>query len=325
MKTTKTASLALLATFATVMLLTPSVMAATNTPLNLTENGIITNAGSQAYVLQGGQLVYGVIAGQQLGPEGISFSVNAKVAGLGTSGSGSLSFAAGSESVSASIVINGEIQAQAFPLSASSGYTACTVGCHSQVPLLFTGIATITGAGRPMILPVGIESAYWNPFGGPIVITSLDSQTNPTLLLVVTYNVATINWSRVQLQGIASGTFGAQSVSGSYVTTTNSFENLVTGIEQDSGKIAFTGMSVPSLDAVGTLQGTTTFNLVGSIDCSPLTGLPEGTCTATGASSLGTFQMSGLHGLSISGSYSTVWSVPSLFTTTTVVATVTQP
>lgn len=324
MKTKTTFSLAVLPILTALMLLSPTVSAATSTPLSLTEQGIITNAGSQSYLIQGGYLLGGSFAGQPLGPEPIAFNVNANVNGMGTSGSASLSFVSGSQTVSATITINGEVQAQAFPLSESSGYTQCTSGCHSQVPLMFTGIAKFQSQGRPIMLPVAIESAYWNPLGGPIVITSLDSTSTPTLSLVVTYNVATIDWTRVQLQGVAYGTFGSEPVSGNYVTVTNSHEDLVAGTETDVGQLSFTGMSDRSLNAVGTLVGTTTFSLAGGFDCSPMTGLPEGTCTATGASSAGTFQMSGLHGVSITGAYSTVWSVPSLTTTTTVTATVTQ-
>lgn len=325
MKTKKTASLAILSTVTALVLLSPSVMAASSTPLTLNMQGIITNAGSQNWVLQGGDIQYGSFANIPLYPEPISYSVSANVNALGTSGSGSMAFAAGSLSVQASIVITGEIQAQGFPVSVIVDNTPiCTQGCHSQVPLMFTGIAHITGAGKPFNLPIAIESAYWDPLGLPIVITSLDSQTNPTLFMVVTYNVATVNWARVQLQGVVtSGTFGSEAVSGAYTTTTNSIENLAAGVEQDSGQISFVGMSDPSLNAAGTLTGSTSFSMYPGFDCSAAAGLPPGTCWATGASSSGTFQMKGLHGVQIAGTYNTEWTVPSLGADTVVTASVT--
>ena len=129
---------------------------------------------------------------------------------------------------------------------------------------------------------------------------------------------------------ILGGTFGAEPVGGYYTTVSNSQENLVVGTEQDSHLISFVGMSDPTLNAKGTFTGSTTFSLDGSFDCanpsSPLyfPGLPEGTCTATGATSLGTFQMTGGHGAHITGAFATQWSTPSLFTYTVVQGTVVQ-
>ncbi|MDG6951768.1 MAG: hypothetical protein JRN12_08025 [Nitrososphaerota archaeon] len=322
MKTKKSISLALLSTATALVLLTPGVFAASPQPLNMSISGMITNAGSQHYSIAGSHLVYGSYDGVPLsGP--VNYRVDATVSGLNTSGKASISLGEGSQSMKVSVQINGEIPAAVFPLTQS--LSNCISNCNSEIPLLFTGLATISGHGdsSPTTLPVAIESAYWNPFGGPILITSL-SQTNPTLLLVVTYNMATIDWSQVVLEGAVSGTLGSAAITGGYATVTNSHENLVAGTEQDSGQIFLTEMSASSLNAAGKLSGTTTFTLAGSFDCSSLFGLPEGTCTATGASSSGNFQMTDATGGKIVGSYSTQWSVPSLFTTTTAIAQVTK-
>ena len=184
-------------------------------------------------------------------------------------------------------------------------------------------------------MPVAIESPYWNPLGGAILITSLESATNPSIYLVVHYDRATIDWDGVQLAGeVAAGSLGGQAVSsGLYGQTVNSHEDLMTGNESDRGSIAFTDMSLPALDASGRFSGQTSFSLAGSYDCSslfafpgipPLPTSPTPTCTATGATSGGSFQMNGAQDLVIGGSYATVWSAPSLFTTTMVVGAVAQ-
>lgn len=323
MKTKKSISLALLSTATALVLLTPGVFAASPQPLNMSISGMITNAGSQQYSIAGSHLVYGTYGGAPLsGP--VNYRVDATVSGLTTSGEASIFLGEGSQSMKVSVQITGEVPAAVFPLTPT--LSSCVSACTSEIPLLFTGVATISGHGdsSPTYLPVAIESAYWNPFGGPILITSLDSQTQPTLFLIVTYNMAMIDWSQVMLEGAVYGTLGSAAITGGYATVTNSHENLVAGTEQDSGQIFLTGMSASSLNAAGKLSGTTTFTLAGSSDCSSLFGLPEGTCTATGASSSGHFQMTDAAGGRIVGSYSTIWSVPSLFTTTTALAQVTN-
>jgi hypothetical protein len=329
MKTKKSLTLAVLPIVTAIFLLSPSALAATTNTLTLGMGGIITNAGDQHYILSGGLLVAGYVNGQDVSGASVSYNLNAIVSGLSTHGSGSLAVSgSGSEDFSANIQINGEVPAGVFPLDLSNlaNCDPSSQACNSQIPLLFTGVAIVhMGHGQPFKLPIAIESAYWNPFGGPILIASLDSQTSPAISLVVTYSTATIDWKGVQLQGALGGMFGSDAVYGSYVTVSNSHEDLVAAVEQDSGQISFAGMSNPLLNVHGTFSSNTTFSLVGSQDCSAATGLPPGTCTATGASSLGSFQMNGAHGVKVSGSFSTTWSVPSLTTITDVSATVTQP
>ena len=292
-------------------------------PLNLELTGLITDAGDQQYGLSGGQLVSGVVNGQPLSPGPMSFNLNAQVHGLTVGGRGSLDL----RGFSAWITIDGAIPAAIFPLSSTGANCDPTTGtCNSEIPLLFTGTAFInTGSGDPLQAPIGIESAYWDPLGGPIVITSLD-QSGFTFTLVVTYSTATITWTGVQLQGAFQGTLGSEPVSGLYGQVTFSQENLLKGTESDFGSIVFTGATDPSLDARGFFFGHTAFTAAGGMDCSmpPFDfPLPEGTCLATGATSDGSFFMAGSQGTFIRGTYETIWSVPSLFTQTTVIASVT--
>ena len=311
-------------------------------PLSLTLQGQITNAGSQFYSFGGGQLVEGSVFGTNLSPGHLNFNLFASVHGLSVSGRGSLvlSTSQGGHSdhdhdpgtgLSAQIYINGAVPAAIFPITVTSltSYASCdptSQHCNSEIPILFTGVATIMsdGAHHAQQIPIAVESPYWSPFGGPIVITSLDSSTNPTIFLVVSYDTASIQWMGVQLQGMIAGTFGTEGVTGSYGQVVNSQENLVAGAEIDGGTIAFVGMSDPVLNAHGFLFGHTGFSLAGSFDCSSEFGLPEGTCTATGATSDGSFSMIGSQVVFVSGTYHTVWSVPSLFTQTIVLGAVIQ-
>lgn len=320
MRTKKSLAVTALSLATALAIISPSAFAAAPTQINLGMAGIITNAGSQNYVIQSGyHEVAGIVNGVPLSSAQAKYSVEASVVGLTTSGFGSIELRAGSQSLQAQILIVDEIPASVFPL-ASNG-DSCTIGCNSEVPLMFVGVAAITMSdGTAMTLPIAIESAYWNPFGGPIVISTLEDPANPFLTLIVTYNVATIDWSGVQLQGVVGGTYGSEGVSGVYGLVSNSHENLVAGNEHDSGQIGFAYMSDPALNAAGTYSGNTKFNLAGSMDCSGVTGLPEGTCTSTGATSSGVFNMLGATGLKITGSFTTIWSVPSITATTSVSA-----
>ena len=298
--------------------------------------GVITNAGSQQNTLAGGQAVAdgyifstAIAAGTQ-----VNFKLSASVAGLTTSGSGELGLSDGKGKrwgnlQGVTIKITGEVPAATFPLDFSNPDNfMCQSNCNSEIPFWFTGIASVVTQGNhgssTQSIPILIESAYWDPLGAPIVIASADD--GASIFLVLTYTTATINWTGVEVDGVLTGTYGTATVSGAYTTVTNSFENLLAGTEQDSGQISFYGFAVPQLNAKGDLKGSTTFTNAGGVDCSMQdgsTGVP-GTCLLTGASSAGTFNMQLSQGGKISGTYGTIWSVPSTFTATTVTATVTQ-
>jgi hypothetical protein len=339
MKTSKTVTLAVLSAMSALIILSPTALAATTTPMVMGGGGIIVNAGTQSYSFSGGAVAQGEVLGNLINPGAhINFHVSALVSGLSTSGSGQITIPAsgvsgGHGAVVVQIQISGENAAAVFPLNQDG--SSCTTLCTSEIPILFTGEATISSTGHSFSVPIAIESPYWNPFGGPIVITSEESNT-PALFLVATYNSANINWNQVVLQGQVFGSYGLEQVSGYYTTITNSNENLFAGKEVDSGQIAFVGMTDTSLNGAGTLKGSTTIPAiqlgVNAFDCTSAYALAlgiswpfgPGTCTLTGASSGGSFHMSLANGAHLSGAYQTSWSVPSLTTGTSFTATVTQ-
>ena len=152
-----------------------------------------------------------------------------------------------------------------------------------------------------------IEDAALNPFGAPIVISSLDG----SLLVVATYNHAMTHWDGVQTAGTLTGTIGkSTAVSGSFTQKIATDENYVTGTANDKGQIALVGMTPSSLNSNGRFQGTSTIPTTGTIDCSPV-GLP-GTCLETGFSSIGSFSMSDPKGLTLDGTYNVLWPAPSI-------------
>lgn len=334
MKTKKSVTIAMLSAVTTLILFSPAALAASSsTSLNLSTpgviappdfGGVITNAGSQQYSITGGVAVADGHIFSTLVSTGssVNFHFSASVVGLSTSGNGELGVSNGhgkswGNLQGVSIQINDEVPAATFPLGSDSP--------TSQIPFFFLGTATVIGQGNhgtSESVPVTIESAYWNPFGGPIVISSLDN--GASIFLVLNYTAATIQWSGVEVDGALVGTYGSTPVSGGYTTITNSFENLFAGTEQDSGQISFYGFAIPQLNANGVLRGSTTFTATGGLDCSGSSGLPPGTCLLTGASSAGSFSMHLNQGGKIDGTYATVWSVPSTFTATSVTATVTQ-
>jgi len=322
-----------------LLVASPAAAAASSTtnehqggPTNLTLGlaGEITGAGSQHYELDGGQLVSGTVEGQSVSPGRISFDIGAQVHDLTVSGQGSLQLSNGFR---ARITINDAIPAAFFPLGCDPTVAGA---CDSEIPLVFTGMASVqTGKGDPIEVPIGIESAYWDPLGLPIVVASLNT-VGFTFSLVVSYNMATINWTGVQLDGGFEGYLGAEPVTGLYHQVTYSEENLLKGTEFDSGSITFYGASDNTLNGNGFFFGHTSFTLAGELPCtevfppsSPIYELPTSVyttilsnCIATGATSYGAFFMAGGEGSFIFGVYETVWSVPSIGTETTVIASV---
>ncbi|MDG7007192.1 MAG: hypothetical protein JRN06_02975 [Nitrososphaerota archaeon] len=278
--------------------------------------GAITNAGNQQYVIMGGVAAKDGVVFSAPVPAGthVQFRLQVSVVGLSTSGSGSLSVPSGGA--------NGRGEAGVVNIQITDAVAAQTFG-NSEMPLFFTGIATLGGQGPSV--PVMVESAYWNPFGGPIVIASADGTS---VFLVITYSVATIDWSGVEVDSVVAGTLGSTAVTGFTTNIANAHENLVTGVEQDSGQILFYGFTsvadgspISQLAASGSYNGLTKFTSAGGIDCSGAFGVP---CFLTGASSSGQFVMHSADGALINGKYATTWSVPSTFTSTTITATVTQ-
>jgi hypothetical protein len=231
--------------------------------------------------------------------------------------------------------IVGAIPAVCLPSFSMAAICASTD--TSEVPAFFLGLANIhftvitpttppgktRGPPTPPTPPENVnlngvqvmfESAYLNPFGNPIVIASSDFYT---LSIVAPYTQATIDWSNVAVTGELGGTLGQKVVSGTFAEVSQQHEDLVAGTTHDSGTIAFSnvldqnGNAVSALDVAGRYTGASTIPTVGSYDCSASIGFPanSGVCTETGFLSTGNFNLHG-QGNSITGSYSTSWTVP---------------
>ncbi len=315
-------------------------------PLNLQLQGIITDAGNQTYQMSGGHVFSAFVNGVPLNVQGanLDYSLKAQVTGLDTSGTLAIHLTgktpSGKIDLKGSVAIGGAIPATVFPITVTDlgEVISCTTDCNSQIPLLFTGVGSFTlkvgenhesegnqqtGDNKAnLVLPFAIESAYWNPFGGPIVLTSLDSPTSPSIVIIADYKAATISWDAVQVAGQFAGVLGSNTpAGGQFLLQTKSSENLVSGAERDRGTIAFADTNPASLTASGDYAGTTFIPNTNTADCSVVFNLPAGTCTFTGAFSSGSFRMSS-DVARIKGTYDTAWSVPSLLTMTSVIATV---
>lgn len=297
-------------------------------PLALSMNGAIADAGRHQYTSQGGLPLFASVMGQQLDLAKTSFSykIKAEVAGLSVTGQASFSLkgqTAGGESVkvTGNMRLN-ELQpvpGEVFPLG-------CTSACQSEIVAFYIGAASVDisvgGVHQHAVVPVAFESAFLDPFGNPIVISSLDD--GATFTVVTTYTSADIHWLDVQTVGALSGTFNGSPVSGQFtINSAAKDENLLAGTETETGTMTFSSMSPGSLDVSGKYSGTSTIPTAGAVDCSALvTGIP-GTCLETGFASQGAFQLSN-HEVKVSGTYQTSWLVPALGFTGSATATVTQ-
>jgi hypothetical protein len=212
------------------------------------------------------------------------------------------------------IDISQQIPGESFPIG-------CTTSCTSAVPAFYEGssVISVTVTSSSVVSPAMVlESAFLNPFGGAIVFASADG----SIVIVATYTHAVINWSKVQVGGALSGTYGTKPVSGTFNEVTTAREDLFAGTETELGTMTFTNMTPSSLDASGIYSGHSTIPPINvSNDCSPYTTGIEGTCYLTGFSSAGQFTLSASPGI-ISGSYSLAWAIPALSATGTATATV---
>jgi hypothetical protein len=305
--------------------------------LNLAFSGGIDSSGQQAYSQSGGALLSGAIFGQGVEPSTFTESVSASVNGLVTSGSATFSItgvmANGSSfSLSGPIGIIDAIPAEAFPLGCWDGATLpLPAACTSQVPAFYIGAGTfdvtVTHDWQTSE-EMDLESAFLNPFGGPIVWGSIDPNTGfvdagSDILLVFTYDAAAIDWQDVHNSGSLTGTLGITPVSGSFTQTTSAHEDLFAGTEKESGTLTFLAMTPSFLDASGAYSGSSTIPTYNEVDCSGFTtGIP-GTCTETGFSSLGSYTLDPTSTL-ILGTYDITWAVPALSFSGPSTATVSQ-
>jgi hypothetical protein len=282
------------------------------------QNGIIENAGPQDWKMSGGNLVTAVIASSPLVTSwsDLHYSLNATVNGVTSSGTFRFHIlGTTADGKNAHLRLNaaviGSVPGVCFPSYSVNG--TCTATDTSEIPAYFVVAGTlITGSSSSdatrTSVTLLVEVAALNPFGQPIVISSVDN----SILIVATYNHARTLWGGVQVGGNVNGTMGKANtpVSGYFAEKIVTTENYVTGVARDQGQISLVGMSPSTLNAQGTFHGTSTIPTVGSFDCSP-PGLP-GTCLATGFNSIGSFSLTNQKDWSIHGKYNVQWPAPSI-------------
>lgn len=278
--------------------------------LSLVMTGEVLSVSSQSYSIQGGQLVSGSILGSVVKPWNsvLHYGLTASVSGLSATGSATFDLSTTlshglREEVKGTVTIVGMTPAVSLPLG-------CTgADCTGAIPALFNGIALVTvysgNSVQTLTLGMAFESAYLNPFGGPIFFESSGNE----VVVIASYSQAGIKWVGVQMGGDVSGSAGGKSVTGSFGMVISSSEDLRSGMEKDKGSIAFLGMSDPSLNAAGSFSG---YSTIPRGTASPCTGFPPGTCNQTGLVSYGVFSQTTTNGGTISGQYATQWSVPAV-------------
>jgi hypothetical protein len=280
--------------------------------------GGVTSLGRQIYTVSGGQVAFALIAGQTVEPQNATIFYSFKVVqtGLSSVGEAAVDFVGTSTtgekvSVVGSFVIGGNVPAAELPVG-------CSSSCRSALPFVFIGASsavqvTVENSSQTKSETLEFESPYFNPFGGPILLSSPDG----SIVIAATYTQGTILWVGTQLGGQMIGTLGSTPVTGSFNMTSNENENLVLGDAIDAGVLQFSSMSPSSLNGGGVYIGLSTIPTAGTKDCSILTGVP-GTCTETGFQSTGEFFIP-----RISGGYSSSWGVPALGFSSAIRASVT--
>lgn len=317
--------IAILAILPILLPIANTASAANASQLTLSYIGAVIDAGRQEYYVKGGTLLSLIYDGNpiQLSSPSLQYSLHATVNGKSATGKAEVELSGQTNGgsimeIKISMLITGLIPAAYFPLTCNQETGA---GCNSVIPSVFVGLATIkvstdadgdNSATDTIRAPMLFENPYLNPFGSPIVISTSDLSK---LSIMATYTVGKINWQNVRLAGQLFGSLDNQQVTGNFVMMVNSHEDLVSGTEQDKGRISFTDMSIKSLNGNGEFTGTSTIPKQG-IPCSTAT-LP---CTLTGLTSSGSFEIKG--GSIIRGTYSTDWTTPAYAFSGTISATV---
>jgi len=323
---------------------TPAFADSPHNNLSLTLSGAILSAGNESYSHSGGQVVAAVLYGHNLNPSNtvIHYALSATVSGLAVKGYAvfhieSMLHDGSHVTVNGIAKIGGMVPAESFPLG-------CTVGvdCTSGIPGAFLGVAAVNISychgqsdnsqgndndnnngnnncqSQSADLPMEFESAFLNPFGGPIVMASDGGE----IQVIATYSQARVTWTGTQLGGTAQGSLAGSPVAGLFGMNVSAVEDLKGGFELDHGTIAFADMTNPAVDGIGGFVGKST--IPPGTPCPPELGFPPGTCQLTGFASMGLFGMSTFEGGSIHGTYNTQWIVPAVAFTSTVSATLKQ-
>ena len=344
----KTRSALVGATSATLLILllgSNVAIAAENQRITLSYSGILVDIGSQSYSSRGGSLVSASVtaAGKtfSLTSAHLEYSIDAKVQGNDVAGHATLQLKSqgaksgeetnsgednnsGQFSVAGRFDLTGMIPAIGFPITDPNNPLACLPNsCTSQIPGFLIGLGDLKlkiGDSRITLpsTPMLFESAYLNPFGGPIFIGTPDG----SISIAVKYSSAISHWANVKTSGtVQAGTTDQ----GAFTLVSDLTENLLMGTETDRGKITLFGFaSTPALNSAGEFKGKSVIPTAGEFDCtSSLTGqlnligfpltLPPNTCTATGATSTGGFELRSAQGENeIKGTYVDNWFVPAI-------------
>lgn len=302
-----------------LVLLAGSSIAYASTPVQLNANfaGGVIDAGNQKYRVEGGTVVLASFLGNPLDPAYLEFeySLRAEVTGSSVTGRASLELESNEEG--SDLEIKGEVDI--------NGAIGVAVG-PSQIPFYLTGTGTLSVEQDETEQEIDVlmlfESPYWNPFGNPILITTVDS----SLVIVTTYTRGTIDWSYVATGAFVFGQLDEQPFSGTFTQIAKAHEDLVAGTEKDSGTITLDG-----LPGVGPLSGDYRGESVipaggtpGGLGCEAFPAeLQTLVCTSTALNSTGELKLKG-DGLKLSGEYVTVWSEPAITFTGTLTASGTQ-
>jgi hypothetical protein len=319
--------------------------------ISLTLSGAILDSGTQHYSHSGGELVAAMVGGNPILDQSAEshFSLHAVVSGLTVQGSAEFSLEY-TDSTGAHVKIHGSapigdmIPAEAFPLGCNPAATP--TDCLSGIPGVFVGIASVTthtcqvdiqsqGDGDHSqnggddsnngdnsntctktsdIMAMDFESAFLNPFGGPILMSSIDG----SFMIIASYDHARVTWDGIQMGGTVTGQLSGKPVTGTFAQVVSATEDLKAGHESERGTIAFAGMSDPTLNAAGKFSGRST--IPAGVDCG-LPMFPPGTCQITGFHSDGHFSQTNGSGERIKGEYDVEWTAPAVMFTGTVTAT----
>lgn len=319
--------------------------------------GYVVDLGDQRYSASGGSVILPLtsILGNPLTAATLRFSLSADVRDLQVSGNVQFNLKGTSGGQPITVTGNYNINnaetstpANAIQNLGSGTCSGRAASACSELPLSFIGQANVQvtiGNAKPQYMTetMMMENPYLNPYGAPIVIASSDFD----FVIATTYNVGTILWTGVQVAGPVTGNLGtgtsATPVSGTLTLTSTENENLVAGSATDRGTVALSGMTPSTLNVNGTYTGTSLIPAAGEQDCSPNLGFPsfpagEGVCTQTGFNSVGKYTMDnsnynysprdygnkGNNGqVTVTGTYTTTWTIPALAFSTTSSASVT--
>lgn len=326
------------------------VTAKPQAPIVLGLAGAFVNVDSQEYHSAGSNATLVSILGTQLPRSSYNFSYSIDASVQGTAVSGGVRFelhvgesANSSSNSNNSVSVEGQAQlvdmvpAVGFPLTDPTNPLACLPSCTSEVPGYFVGVGSVQGnlSGQPVSLQnvlLLVESAYLNPFGGPIFIGTSDGSVS----IATTYDSAISQWSGVTSGGVVLDSSG--NLVGQFGMTSKLTEDLFGGNETDHGQIALSGFVSPNavLNSHGEFHGVSMIpTAIAGSDCTSMANaqlnsiqgfsvvLPAGTCSLTGSNSAGSFVLHSLvQGKNVKGDYSIGWSVPAIGFQGTVIARV---